>query len=130
MGLGIYMDNLSEWEDTGEEVSGMLGKTYIPDFKSRSTLQTWRTTNEPKVRVDRWVGESLADDSAHEIYIINKSLPEVKITFLSTYSLNDEEEFDSVILKLNEVAHFYAAALSRDNKKVLVMRTGSQDTRK
>lgn len=130
MGLGIYLDNLSEYEDTGEEVKEFIQYDLAPDFKSRSTIQTWILTNTD-INILKWEGETLVDDSAHEIYISNGIPVEAKVTFSQNYNLMDEGTIDGIIrLAPGETAHFYATGLPRHKTTVAILRKGSQDTRK
>jgi len=124
------MDNLSDKEDTGEEVKEIIGGDFTPDFKSRSTLQVWTVANA-SVTVHTWKGESLAQNSAHEIYITNNTqTADAVIQFSNTYELLDEDdELNVVTIPYNKTAHFYCAAVPKDGILKLIMRRGTQDTR-
>ena len=137
MPLGIYMDNLNDWEDTGEKLGYdennkiILGSNYSPEFKSRHTLQIWNAVGVDVV-IDKWVGESLAPDSSHEIYINNNSLYSSELTFSGHYFMLDEEDIENKItIGIGKTAHFYCTGTYIDGSDTikLVMRTGSQDNR-
>ncbi|MCK5788534.1 MAG: hypothetical protein KAH32_06025 [Chlamydiia bacterium] len=133
MALGIYLDNLSDLEDTGEPVKETIAVELSPDFKNRHTIQLWKTMT-PEITINRWVGETLAENSAHEIVIVNNSLPDVLIKFDLIYNLYDDDfthtKHNEIIIALNETAHYYATAIYGENgNRVMVMRVGTQDTR-
>ena len=132
MALGIYMDNLSEHEDLGQEINVLLTAEFIPDFKNRHTIQLWKVSG-PTLQVMGWKGSTLADDSAHEIFITNNTVPVANISFIDRYVLIDEESAfleDQITLKTGEVAHFYCTAIYNSTKtKIMIMRTGTQDSR-
>lgn len=131
MALGVYMDNLSNREDTGEEISVLLGSDpFKPDFKNRHTIQVWKCSFN-HITVDPWAGSTLADDSAHEIYINNPMTATVDIKFNDRYVLLDEDHKDTVFLKTGEVAHFYCSPIyTESQQQILILRTGTQDSRK
>jgi len=133
MSLGIYMDNLNDYEDIGEKIgidgeSVYVSNDYSPNFKSRHTIQLWKVLSNATIK--KWVGETLAEDSLHEIYMKNMSAEDIRINFDDMYMLSDEEYLGEIKLKANDTAHFYCTGMFVDGSFILVMRTGSQDTRK
>jgi hypothetical protein len=130
MGLGIYRDNLSDKEDTGEVIKIIMTDNLTPDYKNRHTIQTWIPTAE-ETNINSWVGSTLAESSAHEITIPNNSGRDLKLIFSPDYNFLDEEGISGIIyLKEYQVAHFYATGLyTEDHGMRMVLRTGSQDTR-
>ena len=49
MGLGVYMNNMSEYEDAGQQVKDSIDQeTFSPDFKSRSTSSCIASYSPPK----------------------------------------------------------------------------------
>lgn len=130
MALGIYMDNLSDYEDNGEVIKKIIFDSYSPDFKNRSTIQNWIPITED-TKIKDWVGNTLAESSAHEIYIVNNTVGDIKINFHPKYFFTDEVDDDNnIYLKLGETAHFYSTGVMvSDGRLTMVLRTGSQDTR-
>ncbi|MCK5788881.1 MAG: hypothetical protein KAH32_07770 [Chlamydiia bacterium] len=123
------MDRLDEFEDMGQEVKEKINVELAPDFKSRSTLQTWQVLT-PAAAINKWEGATLVTDSAHEIFINNTLSRTVTVTFADNYVLLDELTSDnSVTLQVNETAHFYATGIPLEGTLKLVMRTGSQGKR-
>jgi len=130
MALGIYLDNLSDFEDTGEEVKKTISTPeYSPTFKSNNTFQIWNVMND--VLINRWEGATLVRDTVHEIIINNKSATAVEITFSNNYTLMDSPEI-SIVLDAGETsAHLYGVGYEIEpGKFTLALRTGSQDNRK
>jgi len=128
------MDNLNDYEDIGEKVgvdgeSVYINGSFSPDFKSRHTIQLWKVESDI-ANINKWYGETLAGDSLHEIYIKNISGGDADIKFDGNYSLTDEINFRGFKMKKNETAHFYCTGAYIEGTLTLVMRTGSQDTRK
>ncbi|MCK5788262.1 MAG: hypothetical protein KAH32_04660 [Chlamydiia bacterium] len=128
------MDNLNDYEDIGEKVgldgeSIYLEETFFPDFKSRHTIQLWKVSNET-THIYKWIGETLAGDSLHEIYIKNILGTSVNVVFDNNYILEDEVTLNTIILGPYETAHFYCTGMHINKSLTLEMRTGSQDTRK
>jgi len=129
MALGIYLDNLDNYDDVGEHLEKVVvGGEFSPNFKSRNTIQLWKVTGD--VNVVRWEGSSLAEETTHEITIVNSSGKNVTITFDGTYDLLDQDDNVVVIGPNNGTAYFFATRYTPESNVItLGMRTGSQDRR-
>lgn len=130
MGLGIYMNNLSDFEDEGVvmKTENIVG-SYTPDFMARSTRNIWNVAADALIK--KWVGTTLWEDTVHEIKIINTSGNDVVVTFEHAYTLTDEEEVSTIKLGPSGVAYFYGVgtytSMSEPKKFSMVLRTGSHD---
>lgn len=128
------MDNLNDYEDIGEKIgidgeSVYMSDSFSPNFKSRHTIQLWKVISKNPL-INKWVGETLAGDSLHEIYIKNTLQEKAVLTFFKDYELSDEYDLHKISIDPNETAHFYCTGAYIGDTLTLVMRTGSQDTRK
>lgn len=124
------MDNLSNYEDTGEKVEKVVidGENEI-DFKSRNTFQTWLVNSD--TTIEGWFGVTLRENSIHEISIINNASGPVTVTFSPLFKLVDQEGNKIVIGGGNGTAHFYAVgSILKGSIMTLSMRIGSKDNRK
>jgi len=136
MPLGIYMDNLNDWEDIGEKVGfdtekEVIYDNYSPDFKNRHTMQQWNL-GSVTATIDKWVGETLTSTTSHEIYIHNTTGADAQITFSENYKILDVvENGNTISLKPNGTAHFYGTGAPTPNSTnvVLILREGSQADR-
>jgi len=129
MGLGVYMNNMSEYEDAGQQVKDSIDQeTFSPDFKSRNTFQMWKAFRSSDIQ--RWIGATLAKDTVHEIYIVNESPDEIRLDFDLNYVLLDVPE-TSIIIGPTGSAHLYGVAYDTpEGVFALGLKTGSQDNRK
>jgi len=152
MGLNSgYRTYRNDYVDNGEAVTAVLTQEFLPDFKSRHTMQVWNVSagsasNNNHNVTERWQGETLVDRSLHEIFIANNSSTVRTVFFHPLYKFIDEQQplpllespiappaeltdYFQVQIPANSSAHYYASAINEGNNLILVMRGGSQDTR-
>lgn len=132
MGLEKYTPYKSCNDDQGREISTTLSGAFSPDFFNTNTIQLWDVSATAEAEIIKWIGTTLADNSVHEITIVNNSNLPRQVRFDSVYYLPDEPvDFNNVImLNSNEVAHYYCAATKKEGNLRLTLRTGSQTKRK
>ena len=129
MALGVYMNDLTDFEDEGKEIKGTITEeTYSPDFGSRSTFQIWKVYRS--ARIVRWIGATLVKDEVHNIVIKNIADTPVELVFDANYTLIDQTG-EAINIGVGGEAHFYAVGYDDSlGTFVLGMRDGSQDNRK
>ena len=144
-----YRTYRNDYVDNGEEFTTTVTNEFLPDFKSRHTIQVWNASADNNVRystVERWVGETLIERSLHDITVVNNGAVPKTLFFHPLYKFIDEQqplplldnpmtppvellEYFQVQIPAHTTAHFYASAIFEDQNLILVMRGGSQDTR-
>ena len=129
MALGVYMNDLSDYEDTGtEQKSSITNDTFSPDFRSRSTFQLWKAYRSSEIV--RWIGATLVKDEVHNIVITNVANQEIVLDFDDNYTLLDQIG-SKLTIGIGGSAHFYAVGFDDAlSTFTLGMRVGSQDNRK
>jgi hypothetical protein len=132
MGLAKYTSFKSCGSEDAREHSALITGAFSPDFFNTNTIQLWDVSSADKPEIIKWVGSTLADNSLHDIHIVNNGSVEKSIRIDGVYYLPDEPVDFGNILKLGagEVAHFYGAATKKDGNIRLTLRTGSQTKRK
>jgi hypothetical protein len=132
MGLEKYTPYKSCSEDTGREFSATITGAFSPDFFNTNTIQLWDVSATANAEIIKWVGTTLADNSVHEITIVNNSNLARPVIFDGIYYLPDEPvDFgNEILLEPGDVAHYYAAATKKNGNLRLTLRTGSQTKRK
>ena len=123
-----------QYIDTGVEVLEILQESFSPDFQNRNTSQVWDVSNYEAYSIAKWVGNTLADRSLHEITMVNNSNKDVTIEVASSYTIPDEptsttEGYPTIFIPAGKTAYFYCTAILFNNNLIFEMRKGSQDNR-
>jgi len=128
MGLGIYLEDATNYNDYAEEVKVDIagGTAYIPDFKANNTIQIWKL-NGANITIREWIGGTLVPDTVHTIKLENKAGVNVSVSFnTSVYEMIDNGE-NIIEIPVGKLAYFYGVAYSHDGNLVLGLRIGSED---
>ena len=73
MGLEKYTPYKSCNDDQGREISTTLSGAFSPDFFNTNTIQLWDVSATAEAEIIKWIGTTLADNSVHEITIVNNA---------------------------------------------------------
>lgn len=135
--LANYRKYSDQYVDPGHSLTAILDTVtpFKPDFYSRNTMQIWDVSNALTYLIAIWVGATLKNRTIHEIFIVNNSNTDSKVTFSDNYLLVDEEEGlpthqQITTVPKNSTAHYYCTAVLEKGNLYLHLRIGSQDNRK